>query len=378
MKESVRMNGITMKLNQAPKMLLTGYLLSALLVSYSFAQQLPRGANNLAPIVYGDVPEGHWARDAVELMSALGILTGYPDATFRGSQSATRYELAVVGARLFDVLTGTYPLPDQLDRVDQQGVVGIDNLERQQLLEARTDRLEQAIENAASLVYVRQLDERLRSIESELNELAGRPLPEPEVTDLPLSAADTVPPPPKVQPRPVSRGDAVVAEVEEEARQEVNDQPRERAEGTTGSQAFQTPSPEDRYWFGVSTSFPLGPSLHFGLDDVLGSVALRASSSLFLGGELDLGISALIDLPVVITPLPARVYGGLGPTFTVAVEHSGFALQAFLGTEVRLGSGDTEPGGVFIEVGPSVELVPALDSGFVARVGFNYHVSSGR
>jgi hypothetical protein len=80
-----------------------------------------------------------------------------------------------------------------------------------------------------------------------------------------------------------------------------------------------------------------------------------------------LGVDALIDLPVVITPLPAIVYAGLGPTFTVAVEDSGFALQAFLGTD------GNQPGGVFFEVGPTVELIPATDAGFLARAGFNYH-----
>jgi hypothetical protein len=141
------------------------------------------------------------------------------------------------------------------------------------------------------------------------------------------------------------------------------------------AQPAETPTTAtgERYWFGVSTSFPLGPGIYFGLSDVLGGVDLRTNTSLFLGGGLDLGVDALIDLPVVITPLPAIVYAGLGPTFTVAVEDSGFALQAFLGTEVRLGTDGNQPGGVFFEVGPTVELIPATDAGFLARAGFNYH-----
>ncbi|UCH24890.1 MAG: hypothetical protein JSV66_13185 [Trueperaceae bacterium] len=144
---------------------------------------------------------------------------------------------------------------------------------------------------------------------------------------------------------------------------------------TSFAQPAQTPTPEtsERFWIGVSTGFPLGPGIYIGLSDVLGRVDLRANTSLFLGGGIDLGVDALIDLPVVITPLPAIVYAGLGPTFTVAAEDSGFALQAFLGTEVRLGAEGNQPGGVFLEVGPTVELVPATDAGFLARAGFNYH-----
>ncbi|GGR96024.1 S-layer homology domain-containing protein [Deinococcus sedimenti] len=49
-----------------------------------------------------DVPAGHWAKDAIDLLVSRGILLGYPDGTFRGTQNLTRYEAAVIIARLLD------------------------------------------------------------------------------------------------------------------------------------------------------------------------------------------------------------------------------------------------------------------------------------
>ena len=46
-----------------------------------------------------DVPQGHWAYDAVALLASRGIVSGYPDGAFKGAQPATRYELASVVAR---------------------------------------------------------------------------------------------------------------------------------------------------------------------------------------------------------------------------------------------------------------------------------------
>lgn len=44
---------------------------------------------------FSDVPAGHWAYGAVESLRARGLLQGYPNGSFRGSRTLTRYELAV-------------------------------------------------------------------------------------------------------------------------------------------------------------------------------------------------------------------------------------------------------------------------------------------
>jgi len=49
---------------------------------------------------FKDVPFSHWAYDAVNKLAAKGILQGYPDGTFKGKQTVTRYALAMVTAKM--------------------------------------------------------------------------------------------------------------------------------------------------------------------------------------------------------------------------------------------------------------------------------------
>ncbi|HNV34982.1 MAG TPA: S-layer homology domain-containing protein [Bacillota bacterium] len=53
---------------------------------------------------YPDVSDLHWASESVGTLTALGILEGYPDGTFKGPQPTTRYEIAVMIARLLKYL----------------------------------------------------------------------------------------------------------------------------------------------------------------------------------------------------------------------------------------------------------------------------------
>jgi len=55
-----------------------------------------------------DVPSGHWAEDAVAKLVNSGLIEGYPDGTFKGERPMTRYEYAMVVARLVDKLDKTY------------------------------------------------------------------------------------------------------------------------------------------------------------------------------------------------------------------------------------------------------------------------------
>lgn len=51
-----------------------------------------------------DVPMNSWAYDAVGQLAASGIVSGYPDGTFKGNQPITRYEMASVTARALAVI----------------------------------------------------------------------------------------------------------------------------------------------------------------------------------------------------------------------------------------------------------------------------------
>jgi len=49
---------------------------------------------------FSDTPTNHWAYDAIAELAAKGLIQGYPDGTFTGDRSMTRYEMAIVVARL--------------------------------------------------------------------------------------------------------------------------------------------------------------------------------------------------------------------------------------------------------------------------------------
>lgn len=48
---------------------------------------------------FSDVPQGHWAYDALDMLAKDGIIEGYPDGTFQGGRTMTRYEMASIVAK---------------------------------------------------------------------------------------------------------------------------------------------------------------------------------------------------------------------------------------------------------------------------------------
>lgn len=53
---------------------------------------------------FSDVPAGHWAKEAVERITACGLITGFPDGTYRGNTNLTRYQAALIFQRLLNEL----------------------------------------------------------------------------------------------------------------------------------------------------------------------------------------------------------------------------------------------------------------------------------
>jgi len=65
---------------------------------------------------FADVPSNHWAYEAVNELVAAGLIQGYPDGTFKGQNDLTRYEIAVMVARLLnDMEEARAELVDQVD-----------------------------------------------------------------------------------------------------------------------------------------------------------------------------------------------------------------------------------------------------------------------
>ncbi len=55
-----------------------------------------------------DVPEHHWAADAIQRLGDAGLVEGYKDGTYKGDRPMTRYEYAMVVDRLVQMLNKVY------------------------------------------------------------------------------------------------------------------------------------------------------------------------------------------------------------------------------------------------------------------------------
>ena len=83
---------------------------------------------------FEDVPEGHWAYDAVAQLAADGVIEGYGDGTYRGDREITRFEMAQMIARAMAKGGGDKAMIDKLaaefaDELNQLGV-RVANLEK--------------------------------------------------------------------------------------------------------------------------------------------------------------------------------------------------------------------------------------------------------
>lgn len=47
---------------------------------------------------FSDVPQGHWAYEALDYLAQHGVIEGYKDGTFQGNRTMTRYEMASIVA----------------------------------------------------------------------------------------------------------------------------------------------------------------------------------------------------------------------------------------------------------------------------------------
>lgn len=49
---------------------------------------------------FSDVPASHWSYDAIEKLTASGILVGFPDGTYKGNKTLTRFDFGMVTAKM--------------------------------------------------------------------------------------------------------------------------------------------------------------------------------------------------------------------------------------------------------------------------------------
>lgn len=108
---------------------------------------------------FKDVPVNHWAYDAVNELSKLGIVSGMPDGTFQGNQAMTRYQVAVALYRLMQNIQ---------DRIDK-AISGSANVEkiREQVL-TLSDLVSTALNKIDSLS---SLKDNVQVLSNDVSEL---------------------------------------------------------------------------------------------------------------------------------------------------------------------------------------------------------------
>lgn len=129
------------------------------------------GAN--AQQSFPDIPSGHWAGDAVSRIAQLGIVTGFPDGTFRGNESFTRYQAALVISRLLDVIDQNIQASKALTDQDIAALRSAIAELQSQLdgLGARVDALEQ---NKADRSEVQALQDQVAALQAQVENLQAQ------------------------------------------------------------------------------------------------------------------------------------------------------------------------------------------------------------
>ena len=61
---------------------------------------------------FNDVPKSHWAADYIGYMQQFGIITGYPDGSFRPDAPVARAEFAAIASRFEELTEGTKSFAD--------------------------------------------------------------------------------------------------------------------------------------------------------------------------------------------------------------------------------------------------------------------------
>jgi len=137
---------------------------SVVAVVILFAMAMPA----LAAPLFPDVPENHWARDAVARLAAKGLVEGYPDGNFKGDRAATRWEVAMIVARLLAKMEEEHAT--FATKADLEEVRKLVNALREELdalgvrvtnLEGQVSRLDQRVTELERITFYGSVDTRM-------------------------------------------------------------------------------------------------------------------------------------------------------------------------------------------------------------------------
>ncbi|MBV8284138.1 MAG: S-layer homology domain-containing protein, partial [Candidatus Eremiobacteraeota bacterium] len=97
--------------------------LATLVVAASFAFAAFAMTGRIATATpFSDVPANHWAYQAIQSLAADGLVEGYPNGRFKGDRPMTRYEMAVLIARVIakvQSMTPSYASKADLDKLQK-------------------------------------------------------------------------------------------------------------------------------------------------------------------------------------------------------------------------------------------------------------------
>jgi len=121
----------------------------------------------MAAPLFPDVKDDHWAKDAVAKLAAQGLLEGYPDGTFKGDSAATRWEVAMIVARLLakmEQANATFATKAELDEVRKLANALKDELDalgvRVTNLEENVSRLDKRVSELERITFYGYVDTR--------------------------------------------------------------------------------------------------------------------------------------------------------------------------------------------------------------------------
>ena len=123
-----------------------------------------------------DVPANHWAYDAVAQLASRGVISGYPDGSFKGGQPLTRYEMASAVARALAKVDADKASKQDIELLKKLVVEFRDDLDA---LGVKTDKLDKRISvmekdlGGWSISGQLRLDARLGADENHTGWLAG-------------------------------------------------------------------------------------------------------------------------------------------------------------------------------------------------------------
>ena len=315
-------------------------------------QSIPIGSVLPPPSNLNDVPANHWAYEAVERLTELGIIVGFPDQTFRGNENVTRFQIAVISARLIDYLDNILALfandPEFIENLREAAR----DLREIRTFNERTERIENALEQAASLEYTQALEARIAALEQTLNEMLGEErFPgglSPEGSSIPLSAAE------------VANGAAGFDSAADE-------------DPAAGELQFRLNSPYPAY-VGVSpgilsTTGQVYLGVQFGVDNIQGPFGV-VGRLIFNSGVQELRLSA--DGIVRLTALTDNLefYGGFGIGMSFRPEGNAFLIESPVGLEYLA----TPQVGLYLQLTPAYTFAPvgAIDANLTAGVNFRF------